>query len=186
MDKFDTMVLTRVLHALAEVYKNDYFLIEYKCHELAIVGAFYRYFSNSYRTWIRRKYPEVSIDMEYSRMGEEMCAKPAPPNEHGKKHMRIDFVIHKRKAQTQNILAIEFKLEGRDKDIDWDYEKLKAVTIKSKDVKQVRNYGLGISIVLEPNGLIMRYFKDGSDCDEDGKYKWDGAQFVRDKSIVCP
>lgn len=184
MDKDDKMMLERVLHALAKVYANDYFLIENKCHELAIVGAFYRYFSNMYRAWFRKMYPEVSIDMEYSRMGEEMCAKPAPPNSHSKNHMRIDFVIHERKSQAQNILAIEFKLDGRNKDIDWDYEKLSAMTIKSKDDNQVRNYGLGISIVLEPNGLVVRCFKDGSGNGGNVKYKWDGSGFVLNNTLV--
>ena len=77
------------------------FLVEEKCHELSIVGAFYRYFRNEYDDYFKSNYPDVSVDMEYSKMGEELCAKPAPSNKGGKQHMRIDFVVHKRKARNK-------------------------------------------------------------------------------------
>ena len=179
MDENDEIIIEKVLFALGEVYRNDYFLIENNCHELSIVGAFYRYFRNEYDNWFKEHFPDVSIDMEYSKMGEELCAKPAPPNNsQDKKHMRIDFVVHKRKFQTRNLLAIEFKLDGREKDVKWDYEKLSAITVKVDDDvvddKQVRNYELGISIVLEKNAMIMKFFKDGSECYPVRKYNWDG------------
>ncbi len=173
MDKDDECMISKVLYALGEVYRNDYFLVENNCHELSIVGSFYRYFRNEYDDYFNSNFPGVSIDMEYSKMGEELCAKPAPTNDMGKKHMRIDFVVHKRKCQTQNLLAIEFKLKGRKKDINWDYDKLKAITVKADDVSQVRNYELGISALLKDDGVEMRFFKDGKErCSL--PYKWNG------------
>ena len=79
-----------VLDALASVYENDYFLIEKCCHELTVVAAFFRAFCE--QNQIANE--QIKVDMEYSRMGEFLEAKPASSNEHGKKHMRIDFVIH--------------------------------------------------------------------------------------------
>lgn len=166
----DESMIVKVLCALREIYRNDYFLVEEKCHELSIVGAFYRYFRNEYDDYFKSNFPDVSIDMEYSKMGEELCAKPAPSNKGGKQHMRIDFVVHKRKSQEQNLLAIEFKLEGRTKEIDWDYEKLKAITVKVDDEKQVRKYELGISITLKKNGLVMKFFKYGDACGKERIY----------------
>ena len=178
--KADRRMIDKVLSALCEIYRNDYFLIENNCHELSITGAFYRYFRNNFDRWVAEKFHDVNIDMEYGKMGEELCAKPAPLNNVGKRHMRIDFVIHKRGIQTQNILAIEFKLKNRKKDIEWDYEKLKSITIKSDNENQVRNYILGISIVLDKKKVSMKYFKDGAECSrEECCYVWNGEELVK-------
>ena len=182
MNENDGEMISKVLFALGEVYRNDYFLVENNCHELSIVGAFYRYFRNEYDDYFKSKFPDVSIDMEYSKMGEDLCAKPAPPNDMDKKHMRIDFVVHRRKYQTRNLLAIEFKLDGRTKDINWDYDKLKAITVKGDDDKQVRNYELGISIVLKKDGLIMKFFKGGEECGKVREFIWDGKDWKKENA----
>lgn len=183
INDLDRELVDKVLHALQITYSTDYFLIENGCHELSIVAAFYHCFKNEYEAWFKSAYPEVSIDMEYSKMGEKMCAKLAPPNESGKKHIRIDFVIHKRQSQTQNLLAIEFKLDDRDKDIKWDYEKLRAITVKCDEANQVRNYELGISILLKKDYVEMKYFKDGNDIEQDESFKWLKGKFCKMESI---
>lgn len=156
------------LNALASVYENDYFLIEKCCHELTVVAAFFRAFCE--QNQIANE--QIKVDMEYSRMGESLEAKPAPPNEHGKKHMRIDFVIHQRGNQHNNKLAIEFKSGNSKKDIDWDYEKLKSVTDSSTDLNQVRNYGLGLSVRYDMEGIVLMSFEGGTIQDE-RRYLWD-------------
>ena len=160
-----------VLNALASVYENDYFLIEKCCHELTVVAAFFRAFCE--QNQIANE--QIKVDMEYSRMGESLEAKPAPPNEHGKKHMRIDFVIHQRGNQHNNKLAIEFKSGNSKKDIDWDYEKLKSVTSHVVDPHQVRNYGLGLSLQYDEQSVVLVAFVDGVEQSEE-RYLWNSKK----------
>ena len=159
-----------VLDALASVYENDYFLIEKCCHELTVVAAFFRAFCE--QNQIANE--QIKVDMEYSRMGEFLEAKPASSNEHGKKHMRIDFVIHQRGNQQNNKLAVEFKCNGREKELAWDIEKLKSVTIRADDPNQVRSYGLGLSVQYAVGGITLVPVVNGARLSAE-QYLWNSA-----------
>ena len=159
-----------VLKALASVYENDYFLIEKCCHELTVVAAFFRAFCE--QNQIANE--QINVDMEYNRMDESLEAKPAPPNEHGKKHMRIDFVIHQRGNQQNNKLAVEFKCSGREKDLAWDIEKLESITIRADDPNQVRNYGLGLSAQYDAGGITLVPVVNGV-LQNAERYLWNSA-----------
>lgn len=164
-----------VMGALTEVYKNEYYLIEHRCHELTVVAAFFY----SFRLHNQIADNRISIDMEYSRFGETLEAKPASPNTYGKKHMRIDFVVHQRGVQENNKLAIEFKDANSKKDIAWDYEKLKSITVRLDDSRQIRNYGLGLSVKYNKDGVTIVSFTDGEERVEE-VYVWN----VADKSFT--
>lgn len=160
-----------VLDAITEVYKNDYFLIEQCCHELTVVASFFKFFCARNRIEDNL----IKIDLEYSRIGESLEAKPAPlNNEFNKSHMRIDVVIHQRGCQRKNKLALEFKCGERQKDLEWDFEKLKSVTVCSDNPSQVRNYKLGLSLQYNERGVILVPFIGGEE-QESEQYSWNNV-----------
>ena len=92
-------VIELIKLALKEVYKNDKYLIDNKISERAIVSKFASYFSQMAKD---SPFKNFDIDVEYNRQG--IKSKII-----GEKLVCIDFIVHERGNNNDNLIAIEFK-----------------------------------------------------------------------------
>ncbi|MBO7123819.1 MAG: hypothetical protein J6V90_11150 [Treponema sp.] len=110
-------VIELIKLALKEVYKNDKYLIDNKISERAIVSKFACYFSQMAKD---SPFKNFDIDVEYNRQG--IKSKII-----GEKLVCIDFIVHERGNNNDNLIAIEFKpyWNKNKKAIEKDKQKIK-------------------------------------------------------------
>lgn len=145
-----------------EAFKNfvneDYYLVIHELNEIAIVAGFYFHI----RRLIQIKYPELNVDIEYDKSGNNRkrydnghCARP-------------DLIIHKRGCSKYNVLFMEFKKRGNQSRRITDYIKLKEFTkqknskIKNKVERYDYQYQYGMFIEIDDKGFDITWYIDGN------------------------
>ena len=86
--------------------------------------------------YLQKSFPDHKIDCEYNREGE------VPKENEAGDRVRPDILIHQRRTNKHNLLAIEAKKEPEN---DYDQKKLKGYI-------QKQNYAYAVSIVLPASG----------------------------------
>lgn len=133
-----------VNNALDKLYYNEEVLFATNTSERNLVFHFARYFCDEIKETI---YSEYDVDCEYNRNAEsDRNVKEVLIGGNTKKSIIYpDFILHKRRSNEFNILAIEFKKYSNSRKMacDKDKEKLKALT----NINASFRYKVGLFIV---------------------------------------
>jgi hypothetical protein len=104
-------ILDGVSAAMADVVTRDQILLQLQAHELAHVHRFGVYLEHRLRSQLARH--GVTIDMDYDYEDEFKknfkFDRALARRERGKDEFRPDLIIHRRKVNTHNFLALEWK-----------------------------------------------------------------------------
>ena len=131
--------------------ENDIFLLEKDVGERAI--------SHRLGLYLQSKFPEMNVDCEYNRKGSKIDPKRFDPKKIKSRPVYPDVIVHKRGDDSNNILAIGVKKQGR-KGIEYDEKKLKHFTSNS------HKYKFGLLLIFDTkkkarDDPILRWFKEG-------------------------
>jgi hypothetical protein len=135
--------------SINELYLNDRYIVDLKM-ELACSAKVLHYMMNNVVS--NQKFSSLKsydIDIEY---GKDLKSKKTTvdhPN-----GIRPDLIIHRR-GKSDNLLAVEFKMEHRD--LSKDVSKLKELTSR----EQQYSYDLGILCVIESQSPAYLLFYGG-------------------------
>lgn len=137
-------LIDKVIGAVKLFIDNDCDLLLLKVYEPAVSHRIAFYLEREY---FRKGY---QVDCEYDKYSDQ--EKPGPNG----KPMRPDIVVHTRKSQSNNKIAIEVKKTHSNKR---DIKKLKMLTKKGG----LYEYGLGVSISFSNNEAKYKWFVDGEE-----------------------
>ncbi|MBR5096961.1 MAG: hypothetical protein IK094_07660 [Treponema sp.] len=147
MEERDT-VIKFIKLALKKVYKNDKYLIDNRISERAIVSKFACYFSQiaKEKEGPLKKY---DIDVEYNRQGIKSKIL-------GEKLVCIDFIVHERGNNHNNLIAIEFKpyWNKKKKAIEKDKQKIKNLCDNANEYRY--KYGFVLTFEKELEKIIVQ------------------------------
>lgn len=154
-----------VNRTLDKLYHNEKVLFMTNSSERNLVFHFTRYFCEEIKETIFSQY---DVDCEYNRnaMSNRDVKEVLIEGNTKKSIIYPDFILHKRRTNDFNILAIEFKKysNSREKVCKRDKEKLKALT----SVNAGFRYRLGLFIVFgkERDDVKITRFVNGEVIDE--------------------
>jgi hypothetical protein len=141
---------TKIEISIRQLFKNDAMLLENDVNERTISGKLAFYLSS--------QYPELNVDCEYNRKGDEVKRLPAPESsctsDTKGKTIFPDIIVHKRGKDTANKLVIEIKKDGND-DTDRDIKKLKELTSENGNYNY--NYGFHITFFRDLTSKVDVY-----------------------------
>ena len=148
----DKAVLEELAQALRELFEKDGKLLENDVHEQAVSCRLAGLLAVLFSDW--------NVDVEYNRDQKKSKQMPDPRNPERVVKVRPDIIVHKRRT-SKNLLVVEVKKSGRNK--DFDEEKLKRFTLKREQGDY--GYQLGVWLVLpgEPRleKVKAKVFKEG-------------------------
>jgi hypothetical protein len=132
---------------------HDIFLLEKDVGERAI--------SHRLGLYLQSKFSEMNVDCEYNRKGSNIDAKRFGPKVKSRP-VYPDIIVHKRGDDSNNILAIEVKKQGR-KGLEYDETKLKHFTLND-----YHKYRFGLLLIFNTkkkarSDPTFRWFKDGEE-----------------------
>jgi len=141
-----------IREAMLTVYNADYYLIENKVNERAIVFRFGVYFNQQLS---RSQFKQFDLDCEYNRnLGEPKRTENFP------KGVLPDILLHRRGNNHENILVMEFK--GRWNRAGRKRDEQKLLEFTSQDGWY--RYALGAFVDIYDYEPIIKYYQnyDGS------------------------
>jgi hypothetical protein len=144
MHPSEEAVKERVRVALAMVCHHDRQLFDSSVGEWSIAFRL--------GVYLIQQFPEYDVDCEYNRAGDDPKKRPDGSL------FRPDIVIHQRGCNSRNLLVIEIKRQGNNK--DGDRAKLKEMTSKTGSLR----YAYGLSLRFNALGRVptTSWFVDGS------------------------
>jgi hypothetical protein len=145
-------LISIVKKALDELYQGDADLLDRQVHERSIVFRFGLYF---YELLKNSSYSKLDLDFDYNR---NMCdSKRTPRFPDG---IYPDLILHKRRSNRDNILALEFKTYWN-KSHETDIYKLRDLT----NPQQQYRFKLGIAIILgkRREKCLFTYVQNGEE-----------------------
>ncbi len=160
------VIKKRIEDALGELYKRDYYLIQFEPEnneihgsnhhvgERSIVFRFAYYFQKliSGDRW----FEGLNLDCEYNRNHTHIKDLPGFPS-----GTFPDVIIHKRGSNKDNILVMEFKTYWND-DQKKDREKIQEFTSQSGEYK----FQYGMTVLIKKEKAIVKVFNDSKDIEE--------------------
>jgi hypothetical protein len=166
MELDDFLKATEV--AVRGVFESDIDLIDSKANEEAIAHRFAVYLESSF--------PEMNVDCEYNRYGEELSPEQLPGIEKCKEGKETgwiipDILVHVRKSKEEDNLAV-FEIKSGSELDECDKLKLMGMTMKSGRFK----YDFGMGVEFYPDHCDRLLFVDGEQQGEpirsDGSQTW--------------
>ena len=135
--------------ACIELYENDFYLIDNRVNERAIVFRFGIYVQELIDK--NKFFDNYNVDNEYNRNIKD--PKSFSNAENG---VYPDLIIHHRGDNEHNLLIIECKTEWNS-DVDRDIHKIR----KFVDKKGIYKYRYGLSMIFEINKVECKFIEDG-------------------------
>lgn len=136
--------------ALKKLYNNDPELIECAVNERSIVFRFGLYFAELLSNSSFKGY---HLDCEYNRnLGKPKRTKNFPTG------VIPDVLLHRRNANDENILVLEFKGYWNKSDRNNDHNKIIDFTNQAED--NIYKYGIGGVVEIEKDDFNIEYYLD--------------------------
>lgn len=136
--------------ACKDLYKNDFYLIENRLHERAIVFRFGIYLQKYIDKSNNLK--KYKLDNEYNRNMDELKRTPNYPN-----GRYVDLLLHERGSNNNNILIIECKTDWNDNTSE-DIKKIEDFMI----LNGIYKFQYGVSIIFRTGEVSYKIKeKDG-------------------------
>jgi hypothetical protein len=157
--------------AVRGVYESDIDLVGSKANEKAIAHRLAIYLESSF--------PEMNVDCEYNRYGEELSSEQLPGIEKCKEGKGTDWIIpdiliHIRKSEDGDNLAVFEIRSGSELD---ECDKLKLMGMTSKSGRFRYDFGLGVEFYLEHWDRLL--FIDGRQQGEPIRSDWSNEGLSR-------
>lgn len=153
----------KVRAALAAFFEEDHALLQVVASERSI--------SHKLAEHLQRQFPELKVDCEYNRHGNDVkrlqypCNGRIQENDLEARTVFPDIIVHRRQVDESNLLVVEIKKANSRENIDCDAAKLKAFTRKEDDGGEY-HYKIGLFLLFDAEGKRLadvRCFKDGEE-----------------------
>ena len=156
-------VQKKVKTALRLLRELDSFLLEADTNERTI--------SHKLAEYLQKEFPDYNVDCEYNRHGYDIkkLGNLKVPNgnlswdEPEAKTIFPDIIVHKRNTDENNFLVIEIKKSSNKKGLQFDIEKLVALTAEEYQ------YRFGLFLIISMNRTFdsLVWYSDGEIIDEE-------------------
>lgn len=150
--------LAVVSAALTDVVMQDRVLLELDAHEVALVHRFAVYLEARLQPELRQG--GLSIDLDYDRHGDLRKLLPARRDRDEGRRFRPNLVVHRRKADGDNLLVVEWKKHASGETLS-NLRKRLQLLLGSEDKLPAYNYELGVLVNSSDDGIRRRAYQRG-------------------------
>ena len=131
-------------NALSKIEKKHPELLQLKAHELTLVAHLFCY--------LRGRFRDYSVDMEYNRQGSEGVPKKLKG-----RRVRPDLIVHVRGNDKGNLLVVECKKSN------WNRTDKKENIARLKKFRQEKGYTHAAFVVLKSDGSKICWVEPSHD-----------------------